>query len=367
MSKPSNITCRAAALLLLLSLACAGAARGQQQQPAYKVDETDYTRCDLSEMYVVNDLGGGIFKALAERPGAKAAVVVYSPLAGDARRYARGVRRWMSEARGVAPGRLVEVYGGYAAKRRLELWLVPPGAEPPPDAPTAARVGVTLFDDYGFWPGEACPDEREPALEIFAETLKRLPGWRGTVVVHPNVNTRAARAGAVDWDPEAMTRRQALRRAARERLYLIRQLGLAPARIRAVVGSPARYSQAQLWLVPPAAAAPAGFHYDFRCRAPAAPAARRRLRRPASSIYKFRHEKAASPFRAVLPRGAHAPGLAGVARAEGRRRREAAGGRAQGGREGRREGPVRRRARGRGAGRARLPRRALGRVARLLH
>lgn len=240
---------------MLLSLTCA-AARGQQQ--AYKIDETDYTRCDLSEMNVVNDLGGAIFKALAERPDAKAAIVVYSTETGDAMTYARWVRRWMSEVRGVEPGRLLEVYGGYAAKRRLALWLVPAGAEPPPSAPPVARVGVTLFILYSDWGGESCPDNRLPALETFAETLKRLPGWRGTIVLRPHVNRRGARGGDEDFDYSPLTRRQAARRAARDRLHLIRQLGLGPARIRAVVGASDSWAHGELWLVPPTASASGG-------------------------------------------------------------------------------------------------------------
>jgi hypothetical protein len=255
MTKPSPNVRRAAALLLL-TLAFAAAARAEQ---AYKIDETDYTRCDLSEMSVVNDLGGAIFKALAERPDAKAAIVVYSPKTGDAMRYARWVKEWMSERRGAAPGRLVEVYGGYAAKRRLEFWLVPAGAAPPPDAPPVARVGVTLFDRYSYYPGESCPDTRLPALEAFADALKRLPGWRGTLVMRPHVNRRGARGGDRDFDYSPLTRRQALRRAAEDRLYLIKRLGLDPARVRAVVGgADDSWAHGELWLIPPAAHASGG-------------------------------------------------------------------------------------------------------------
>src|ERR1044072_486279 len=81
MTRPSPNNRRPFALLLLLCVAaCVTTARGQQQ--AYKIDETDYTRCDLSEMNIVNDLGGAIFKALAERPEAKGAIGVYAPETG---------------------------------------------------------------------------------------------------------------------------------------------------------------------------------------------------------------------------------------------------------------------------------------------
>lgn len=253
MTKPNKNT-RLAVALLLLSLPCA-AARGQQ---ASKIDETEYTRCDLSEVSQVTDLPSPVFAALAEHPDAKVAIVVRSWLPGDAVRYARWVKRWMSEVRGVAPGRLLAVYGGQGAKRRLELWLVPAGAEPPPDAPPITRVGVTLFDRYSYNPGESCPDNHLPALEIFAETLKRLPGWRGSIVLRPHVNRRGAQGGDPDFDFSPLTRRQALRHAAEDRLHLVRRLGLDPARVRAVVGAPDALAHGELWLVPPAGPTPGG-------------------------------------------------------------------------------------------------------------
>ena len=252
MPKSSPNKRRPFAPLLLLCLA--SAAPEALAQRAYKIDETENTRCDLSEVAQVTDRTAAILAALDARPGARAAVVVHGPLAGDAMSYARQVRRWMSEMRGVAPGRLVEVYGGAAAKKRLELWLVPAGAAPPASAPPVVRRGVTLFDRYVYWGGESCEADRRPALEVFAETLGRLPGWRGTLVVRPHVR----RSGAVPADEEGLptlTRRGASRLAARDRLHLVGQLGLHPTRIRALVGAPSRWPHAELWLIPPDAGA----------------------------------------------------------------------------------------------------------------
>jgi hypothetical protein len=205
----------------------------------------------------VTDEPSAVFSALAERPEAKAAIVVYAPLAGEAMSYAHRVKEWVSGSRGVGAGRLFEVYGGFAEKRRLEIWLVPAGASPPPSAPPVARDGVTLFERYTYWWGESCPAERAPALEVFADTLKRLPGWRGTIVLRPHVNRRGARDGDEGFDVVPMSRREALRRAAEDRLHLVRQLGIDPARIRAVVGARADWAHAELWLIPPAAGEPA--------------------------------------------------------------------------------------------------------------
>lgn len=252
--KRARFNTRRALALLLLSAACCGATRGQQ---AYKIDEAGRARCDLGEVPQVTDLGMPVFVQLDKHPNAKAAVVVYG-LPGEAIAYARTVTAWLTEARGVPAERLLDVYGGPAHERRLELWLVPAGAPPPPAAPPAAEGRVTLFDRYGYWPGEYCGPDRPPALLVFAETLAKLPGWRGTIVVRPHVNRRGLRPGDNDWDAAPVTRRQAARRAAEDRLYLVRKFGVDPARLRAVVGSPGKWAHAELWLVPPTDAARGG-------------------------------------------------------------------------------------------------------------
>ena len=246
---------RTFALLLFVCAVAQVAARAQGQPRAYKIDETDYTRCDLSEVPQVTDLPMPIFVELDKHMGAKAAVVVYAPLPGEAMSYARHVSRWLTESRGVTAERLSEVYGGFAEKKRLELWLVPAGAEPPPPAHAFTRGVVALFDEYSYWGGESCYYEREVALEVFAETLKHMPGWRGTVVVRPHLNRRGLKPADEGWDAAPLNRRRALRQAAADRLHLVRQLGLDPSRIRAVVGARDEWSHAELWLIPPAATA----------------------------------------------------------------------------------------------------------------
>ncbi|HEV7889354.1 MAG TPA: hypothetical protein VGP08_01885 [Pyrinomonadaceae bacterium] len=246
---------RTLALALFLCAASHVVARAQQ---AYKIDETDYTRCDLSEVPYVTDLSSPVFVELGRHPDAKVAVVVYAPRPGEAMVYALQIKRWMTEARGVMAERVLAVYGGHAGKRRLELWLIPAGAEPPPDAPPVTRIGVTLFSLYYYFSGESCPDTRLPTLEVFAETLRRLPGWRGTIVLRPHVNRRGARQGDEDYDYSPLTRRRAARGAVEDRRRLFRQLGIDPARIRAVVGPDDSWAHAELWLIPPASATPAG-------------------------------------------------------------------------------------------------------------
>jgi len=252
----TSSTRRVRRALALLVFVCASAHVGARARQAYKIDEVTRARCDLGEVAQVNSPDMPVFVALGADAGARVAVVVYGPQAGDAMTYARQVGTWLTERRGVPAGRLLEVYGGEAAKRRLELWLVPAGAEPPTAAPPAGRVGVTLFDKYDYAGGEVCGPDRSPALEVFAETLKRLPGWRGTIVVRPHVNPRGSKEED-SWNPP-LTRRQALRRAAEDRRRLVRQLGLDPSRIRALVGASDSWAHGELWLIPPAPDAKTG-------------------------------------------------------------------------------------------------------------
>lgn len=257
MTSPLRKVRRTLALLLFV---CAShvVTRAQERPRAYKIDETDYTRCDLSEVPPVTDLPSPVYVELGRHPEAKVAVVVQAPRPGDAMVYALQIKSWMTEMREVSAERVLAVYGGHAEKRRLELWLVPAGAEPPHDAPPVTRIGVTLFIRYFYFGGESCPDTRMPALEVFAESLRRLPGWRGTIVLRPHVNRRGAEPGDEDYDYSPLTRRQAARGAAEDRLRLVRQLGIDPARIRAVVGPSDSSAHGELWLIPPASATPAG-------------------------------------------------------------------------------------------------------------
>src|SRR4051812_12903492 len=105
MTKPSPNILRAVALLFLC-VTC-GVARGQR---AYKIDEITYTRCDLSEVPQVTDEPMPIFVELGKHPEAKAAVIVYAELPGEALSYARHVGRWLTKSRGVTAERLFEVY-----------------------------------------------------------------------------------------------------------------------------------------------------------------------------------------------------------------------------------------------------------------
>lgn len=225
---------------LLLCLHAASASLNAQE--AYKVDETTYLRCDLSEVPQITDSPMPIFKALNENKEAKLAIIVYG-MQGFAHRYAKDVRRWLSEVRGVDPDRLITMYGGSSEKARLELWLVPLGATPPKLSSVEDDKHATQFDEYAYAHGEYCGPYRPPALTEFAEALKHRPGWQGYIIVRRNPE-------------EHLSRQQALRYGSKDKRYLVRKFGLPPTRLKVIAGGNDDWTHGEVWLVPPGAEPP---------------------------------------------------------------------------------------------------------------
>lgn len=242
---------------LLLPLCLLFAAHAARAQAAYKVDEAVSPRCDYSEVPQITDPPMPVFAALEAQKDARAAVVVYG-MRGDASRYARNAARWM-EGRGFAPERFIPLYGGPAEPDRMELWIVPKGAPPPPLNLVDEGKSATLFDTYVYWDGEYnyCGVGRDPSLRDFAAELRRRPGWRGRVVVRPHRNKLGVKPYAEGWDSDGISAREAARRAARDKRRLVRTLGLDTSRVEAFVGGEAEWTHSELWLVPPGAQPPA--------------------------------------------------------------------------------------------------------------
>lgn len=238
---------------VLLCLHLAAAAPGAQE--AYRLVEVKSPRCDLSEVPPIDPAPGGAFAtALNNNPEFRGAVVVYG-LEGYARSYAEQIRERMNNFSGVDARRLVAVYGGHEEETRLELWVIPKGAAEPESNYVEDTRRARLFAVYSYWNGDYCGNGRAPALAAFAEALKRRPGWRGHVVVRRHRNT--VRPGERDWDPDGnVSRRRALRRAARDKLSLVR-FRVPAAQVKASVGADDRWTHAELWLVPPGAEPPA--------------------------------------------------------------------------------------------------------------
>ncbi len=61
--------------------------------------------------------------------------------AGEARRRCERARNYLVSTRGIEATRVVAVDGGFRERLTVEVWLTPPGAEPPQPAPTAKGRG----------------------------------------------------------------------------------------------------------------------------------------------------------------------------------------------------------------------------------
>ena len=252
MRKPSGkLFVPSLAVLFCLHLAAARLAA----QEAYKIDEIKNPRCDLSEVPPI-DPGAKFATALYKDPEARGAIVMYG-LEADARVYAEEIRERLNNYSGTSRDRLVTIYGGPAEDMRMELWVIPRGAAEPKSNFVEETKGAREFAEYGYLDGDACPSEREPALKIFAEELKRRPEWQGQIILRLHRNPRGMSEWSDGWDPDGrVSRRQALRRTAKDKLSLVK-LGVPPSRVEAVVRDDDKWTHAELWLVAPGAEPPA--------------------------------------------------------------------------------------------------------------
>lgn len=256
MSRPGLKKIAAPFVMLLCLHFVAARLRAQE---AYKVAEIENPRCDLSEVPPLDPPPGGRFATvMRDTPEAGGAIIVFDTKKGSAARYAQHVKDRLIRFAGVAAERLVTIYGGVSENPRLELWIIPKGATEPKSNFVEDRKNASQFDRYIYWDGEYCGGGRFPALAEFAKELKKLANWQGYIVIRPHRNKRGVSEGDADWDSDGhVSRRQALRRIAVDKSYLVRKFGLSPARLRAVIGDNDDWTHAELWLVPPGAELPA--------------------------------------------------------------------------------------------------------------
>jgi hypothetical protein len=221
-------------------------------QAAYKIDEIENPRCDLSEVPPLDPPPYGKFAtALRDRPDDRGAIVMYG-LQGEAGVYAKQVKYRLIHMAGVASERLVIIYGGYSENSRMELWIISKEAVEPKFNVVVDNKNAQKFDLYAYWDGYACGSGRLPALDELAKTLKERPDWQGYIVIRPHRNKRGMRDWAEGWDPDGfVSRQQALRRVAQDKRYLVKKSGISPSRLKAVVGDNDKWTHAELWLVPP--------------------------------------------------------------------------------------------------------------------
>lgn len=82
---------------------------------------------------------------MQNEPNAQGYVIVYAgraSRAGTAERLGARARDYLVQQRGIDPGRIVVVDGGYREEDYFELWIVPQGAQPPTASPTVQAGDV---------------------------------------------------------------------------------------------------------------------------------------------------------------------------------------------------------------------------------
>jgi hypothetical protein len=238
--------------LFVLVLCLVFAAARLSAQEAYQVVAIENPRCDLSEVPPLDPPPGGKFATiLRDTPEARGAIVVFN-IQGLAESYAQYVKERLVNFAGISAQRLVTIYGGNSDNLRLELWIIPKGAAEPRSNFVEDWKTARQFDSYIYWDAEYCGGGRLSTLAEFAKKLKELRGWRGYIVVRTHRNKRGASTRDEGWDPDGnVSRQQALRRATKDKRYLVKKFGLSPLRIKAIVGENGNRTHAELWLVPP--------------------------------------------------------------------------------------------------------------------
>jgi hypothetical protein len=264
--------CLSAALSAACALAAPALAQERQGEPVGAADGARPAGARLVSEYVnlfsSCDAGAHLDNFAVELQNDAQSVgyiIGYAP-GGEGGKYGRRLlevtKDYLVNTRGLAEPRLRVINGG-RYKNPLEaatqLWLVPPGAEPP--APVAYADGVKTFEgkfaQYVGWDREyegevvSWSNSNEVALAAFADHLRRQPDAVAYLVGY---NFSASNVGT--W-----------RRVLGRDVRALQAEGIAPGRVKALFGGvtgPAEDGETggsgtamvQLWVLPPGAPPP---------------------------------------------------------------------------------------------------------------
>lgn len=194
---------------------------------------------------------------LQNAPQSGAFIVAYpqaNKFPGWPLRRALWCRAYLIKGRMIDAGRVHVVNGGFRDDVRFELWVEPPGAQPPVRpfdlaAELAREKTPYLFDLFYILenpPG--VPDVEEydylddvDSYEPFVTTLRNDPAARGLVIAYA---TRRDRRG------------EDRRLAARRKLAILKGYSIGADRIVAVGGGLRKEKTIEFWIVPPGAELP---------------------------------------------------------------------------------------------------------------
>jgi len=166
-------------------------------------------------------------------------------------RRVHGDKRYLTEARGLEPNRIIVLDGGYKGVLTIELWLVPDGAPPPQPTATVPRPRINYQASYKF--DMECL-ECSPAanldlyglgegLKFYADELRRQPNSRGLILVRPG---------------RYVAMRRALSEARQAKKLLVQDYRINASRIVIKAGARDKdnVAAAEMWVVPRGAKLP---------------------------------------------------------------------------------------------------------------
>jgi len=219
----------------------------QDKPTARKIDEYsgDYRYEDESAR-----LDHALNMELEKEPSARLHIIGYG-LPGTARRRAMRAYGYYVESRGVNPGLVVPVVGGYREEEAVEIWIVPEGASAPVPSPPASANGeanvARKYDEFQLQ-GEWFAYQKESMLfDGLAGVLKAEPGARGYIVVYKGRKPRCE---------YCYFQGKELSFANKQRRYLAREHQIDPSRVRIVDGG-YEWSSIEVWIVPRGVRSPA--------------------------------------------------------------------------------------------------------------
>ena len=260
---------RVFATVLLLALSAAASQARQQEQPtpggARLIDK--FGEIQISDLKARLDF---FATELQDNPGSTGLIAAYGAthrFPGWPMRRLRLMQSYLVSTRGLDPSAFAVVNAGLRDDTYFEMWLVPPGADPPAKPFDLSRLmsgektaqpfdRFTVMERGDPWESdEGDPHPDAPDLyQYLAEVLRSDPGLRACVIGY------AARRGS---------RAAARRIASRAKLTLATSHAVDVTRVVALGGGRREYQMIERWLVPPGAALP-------KPTPPARPARRKR-------------------------------------------------------------------------------------------
>ena len=187
--------------LLLLFASSERVSPGQQGAPqARKLDQFEEMSADSEQARLDN-----FAEQLGKNADHRGFIIGYrysELLPGAFLRRIHGFREYVVN-RGVEASRLVVVEGGTKEKTFTELWLVPPGADPPNptstkqlDLDSPVRFDELSTTDRGECVGEFTLElsELRDALRFFGQALGDYPESEAWIVVHPSTRKSSVKA-----------------------------------------------------------------------------------------------------------------------------------------------------------------------------